>query len=149
MHERIVEIRFRCVSDDSRAARSGASVSACPYEIENADQTSGFVHREYDESEVADVREPPSRHSGRRAGHGSSGSSQILASSVTSMSNACSGRPCICQAGSWRSPSAPEPQDAPQIPSPGRISRTVQGFAVSSEEVRALSARQFPEDPQR
>ena len=31
---------------------------------------------------------------------GSYGSSQILASSVTSMSNACSGRPCICRSAS-------------------------------------------------
>jgi hypothetical protein len=44
---------------------------------------------------------------------------------------------------------APEPQDAPQMPPPGRISRTVQGFPVGSEKVRALPFRQFPQDPLR
>lgn len=45
------------------------AVSACPHKVENADQTSGFVYREYDEPEVAHVRDPPSRDSGRRAEH--------------------------------------------------------------------------------
>ena len=73
------------------------AASACPREVENADQTGGFVDREYDEPEIANVGDPPSRHSGRRAEHRSYGSSQILTSSVTSMSNACSARPYICR----------------------------------------------------
>jgi hypothetical protein len=37
--------------------------------VENADQASGLVDSEHDEPEVTDVRDPPSRHSGRRAEH--------------------------------------------------------------------------------
>jgi hypothetical protein len=48
---------------------TGISVSACPDEVENADQASGFVDREHDEPDVADIRDPPSRLSGRRAEH--------------------------------------------------------------------------------
>jgi hypothetical protein len=119
---------------------------------------------------------------------GSYGSSQILAISVTSMSNPCSGRPCICRSapdsrcgryftlGTAQADvifeehpaagpgercflrlveagpacgdhhPAPEPQDPPQLPPPGRISRTIQGFPVGGEEVRTLPVRQFPED---
>ncbi len=43
--------------------------SACPHEVENADQTSGFVYREYDEPEVANVRDTASWHPGRSAKH--------------------------------------------------------------------------------
>jgi hypothetical protein len=71
------------------------AASACPDEVENTDQISGFVDREYDEPEVANARR------GIPVGAlntGSYGSSQILTSSVTSMSNAGSGRPRI-----WRS----------------------------------------------
>ncbi len=35
------------------------------------------------------------------------------------------------------------------MPPSGRISRTVQGFPVGGEEVRALPVRQFSEDPLR
>src|ERR1035437_2284254 len=44
---------------------------------------------------------------------------------------------------------APEPQDTPQMPPSGRISRTVQGFPVSGKEVRALPVGQFRQDPLR
>jgi hypothetical protein len=70
---------------------------ARPHEIEDADQTSGFIHHEHDEPEVADVRDPRRGTPVGALNIGSYGSSQILASSVTSMSNACSGRPCICR----------------------------------------------------
>jgi hypothetical protein len=35
-----------------------SSASACPHEVENADQTSGVVHHEHDEPEVANVPPP-------------------------------------------------------------------------------------------
>lgn len=43
--------------------------SARPGEIEDADQVRVIVDREYDEPEIAQVRNPPSRHSGRCAEH--------------------------------------------------------------------------------
>ena len=86
-----------CGTDLTPVPAQRRAASACPREVENADQTGGFVDREYDEPEIANVGDPPSRHSGRRAEHRSYGSSQILTSSVTSISNACSGRPYICR----------------------------------------------------
>jgi hypothetical protein len=56
-------------SSSLRLAKHWMTASACPHEVEDADQTSGFVDREYDEPEVANVRDSPSRHSGRRAEH--------------------------------------------------------------------------------
>jgi len=54
---------------DRQLIRRHAPASACPHEVENADQVSGFVDREHDEPKVANVCDPSSRHSGRRAEH--------------------------------------------------------------------------------
>jgi hypothetical protein len=85
------------VSQKETVEKPTNAASTRPHKVENADQTSGFVYHEYDEPEVAHVA---TRRRGTPVGAlniGSYGSSQILASSVTSMSNARSGRPPICR----------------------------------------------------
>jgi pimeloyl-ACP methyl ester carboxylesterase len=59
----------RAVASSLKSSRDvdGIAASVRPHEVEDADQASSFIDREYDEPEVADVRDPPSRHSGRRA----------------------------------------------------------------------------------
>ena len=58
-----------CRTDLTAVPAQRRAASACPREVENADQTGGFIDREYDEPEIANVGDPPSRHSGRRAEH--------------------------------------------------------------------------------
>jgi hypothetical protein len=60
--------RERRLHDIDRTGRLFAAASLST-QIEDADQTSGFVHYEHDEPKVADVRDPPPRHSGRRTEH--------------------------------------------------------------------------------
>ena len=58
-----------CRTDLTAVPAQRRAASACPREVENADQTGGFIDREYDEPEIANVGDPPSRRSGLRAEH--------------------------------------------------------------------------------